>query len=270
MNDKTVTQNIAKESLNKTLDEVLEILEADDGKTFEEKRDEVVNLLRADVTAELAGTLVDLAIAETEGSKIKDLFWSFGNIPLDDGRMVLRTPAEPDREGYIAIQKVYSPMRGMLKEKSFCDMIWKELNEDKSLMLSIEQSGQYIGYCGIKNTAQKPWEIAIELKPEWTGKGIGGLAITAMLNEIKRRLGKAEFRLRIEPSNYASQKLFEKLGAKPNGISELWIHDKEMLAKIEEENLNQIDEHLLKVAEKFHVEPRLLLSHVLEYTLLWE
>ena len=270
MNDQTVIQNIAKESLNKTLEEVLWLLEADDGKTFEEKREEAVRLLSEEAAPELAETLVDLASAEKEGAKMKAMFWGLGDVLLDNGRILLRKPTESDRDGYIAIQEAYNPMRKMLKEQSFCDMIWKEMNSDKSLMLSIEVNGEYIGYCGIKNTAQSPWEIAIELKPDWTGKGIGRLAIAAMLDEIKQRLGRAEYRLRTEPSNYASQKLFERLGAKPNGISELWIHDQETLTKIEEDNLSQINEDLLEVAAKFKVEPRLLLSHILEYTLLWD
>lgn len=269
MSEQTVTQNIAKESLNKTLDEVLELLEADDGKSFEEKKDAAISLLRKETNPELANTLVALAVSDTEGAKIKDIFWNCGNIFCDNGRIVLRKPEEPDYEDYISIQKAYNPMRGMLKEKPFCDMIWRELNEDKSLILSIERDGVYVGYCGIKNTAQTPWEIVIELKPDWTGKGIGGIAITAMLQEISSRLKRSEFRLRIEPSNHASQKLFERLGAIPNGISELWIHDKETLEKIEEGNFHQINAQLLEVAKKFQVEPRQLLSHVLEYTLLW-
>ena len=63
---------------------------------------------------------------------------------------------------------------------------------------------------------------------------------------------------------------FEKIGATPNGISELWIHDRDTLSKFEDDNLQQIDAHLIKVAEKFNVSPRNLLSHVLEYTLLWK
>lgn len=31
---------------------------------------------------------------------------------------------------------------------------------------AIQHSVGYIGYCGIKNTAQQPWEIAIELLPQ--------------------------------------------------------------------------------------------------------
>lgn len=123
MSEQTVTQNIAKESLNKTLDEVLELLEADDGKSFEEKKDAAISLLRKETNPELANTLVALAGSDTEGANIKDIFWNCGNIFCDNGRIVLRKPEEPDYEDYISIQKAYNPMRGMLKEKSFCDMI---------------------------------------------------------------------------------------------------------------------------------------------------
>lgn len=49
----------------------------------------------------------------------------------------------------------------------------------------------------------------------------------------------------------------------------LWIHDQEMLRQCEEDNLHHIDDNIIAVAEKFGVEPRKLLSHVLEYTLKW-
>ena len=78
-----------------------------------------------------------------------------------------------------------------------------------------------------------------------------------------------EYRIRIEPTNYASQRLFEKLGAVPNGISELWLHKPEDLDELERDNESLIDDALMAVAEKFSVEPRALLSHVLEYKLIW-
>lgn len=90
-----------------------------------------------------------------------------------------------------------------------------------------------------------------------------------MMDAISSRLGVSEFRVRIDPGNQASQKLFEKLGAEPNGISEFLIHDQAVLEKVEEENLHLIDEHLIVLAAKFGVEPRNLLSHVLEYTLIY-
>ena len=82
-------------------------------------------------------------------------------------------------------------------------------------------------------------------------------------------LGINQFRVRIDPGNHASQKMFEKLGAIPNGISEFLIHDKATLEKCEEGNLHLIDADTISLAEKFGVEPRKLLSHILEYSLPW-
>ena len=160
-------------------------------------------------------------------------------------------------------------MKSMLKEESYCDMIWNEHLEPKALMLTITKAGTYIGYCGIKNTTQKPWEIAIELLPQWTNRGIGRIAIPAMMAAIYERLNEMEYRVRIDPGNVPSQKLFEKLGAVPNGISEFLIHDQDSLKKVEEDNLHLIDEDTITLAAKFGVEPRALLSHVLEYTLIY-
>lgn len=44
-----------------------------------------------------------------------------------------------------------------------------------------------------------------------------------MLTELKERLNVNEFRIKVEPDNYAGQKLFEKLGAVPYGITEFMI-----------------------------------------------
>ena len=137
-------------------------------------------------------------------------------------------------------------------------------------MLTIRKDGAYVGYCGIKSTAEENWEIAIELLPQWTNQGIGFTAITAMMDAIATRLGVSRFRVRIDPGNRASQKLFEKLGAQPNGISEFLIHDQAALEKVEEDNLHFIDENLIALAAQFDVEPRKLLSHVLEYTLTYQ
>ena len=74
---------------------------------------------------------------------------------------------------------------------------------------------------------------------------------------------------KIDAENYASQRLFEKLGATPYGIAEHMLHKEEDIIRCEEENLDEIDDKLIQLAEKFGVEPRKLLSHVLEYELNW-
>ena len=137
-------------------------------------------------------------------------------------------------------------------------------------MLSIVKDGEYIGYCGIKNIAQPVWEIAIELLPEWTRHGIGYVTLSAMLNEMRSRLGVTKYIVRIEPANLASQKLFEKLGARPCGIADLWFQEETTIKRCEESGLHLIDDNMIEVAKRFHVEPRQLLSHVLEYELIWD
>ena len=62
-------------------------------------------------------------------------------------------------------------------------------------------------------------------------------------------------------------KMEHKIGAVPNGLSTFWLYDEELIRECEENNMHLIDEQICKVAEKFEVEPRCLLSHVLEYKL---
>ena len=269
MDKETFADYAVKNAIEETLQEALAILDADDGKTFEEKKEALIKHLEKHREPILADTLADCAIADTIGQQIKDSFWNFGEITCSDPSIILSKVSDADRAGYMEIQKEYSTMKSMLKEQIYCDMLWNELVQPKALMLTISKDGNYVGYCGIRNTAEKPWEIAIELLPQWTQKGIGAIAISGMLDAIKTRLDISEFRARIDPSNHSSQKLFEKLGAKPNGISEYLIHNQAKLDQCEEDNLHLIDESLINLAAKFNVEPRRLLSHVLEYAMTW-
>lgn len=251
--------------------EVLEIFEADDGRPFEEKRKAALNHLRGIIESPLSETMVNPTTgADINGAQIKERFWSFGNAIHADCGIVLREVEECDRAGYLGLQREYSVTRSMLNEESYCNMVWNEHVGNKTLALSIVKDGNYVGYCGINNVTRKPWEIAIDLQPEWTNKGIGGLAVAAMLDAVKERLSVTEYKVKIDPVNYASQKLFERMGAVPDRIAELYLHDAESIERCEEENLHLIDEALISVAEKFSVEPRKLLSHVLEYTLIWK
>lgn len=129
-------------------------------------------------------------------------------------------------------------------------------------MLSIAKDGEYVGYCGIRDLSKEPWEIAIELLPKWLHQGIGFAVISTMLDALKEQLSADNFRVRIEPTHFASQRLFEELGAKPNGTSKFPLH-------IDESDLSLTDDAFIAVAKKFDVEPRNLLNHVLEYTLCW-
>lgn len=201
------------------------------------------------------------------GSRMKAIFWNQGEeIPVTDG-IILRDVKESDRPFFVKLQHQYSIIKSMLKDDSTLELLWKEHISYKTLMCTIENNGTYVGYCGIKNLGSEEWEIAIEILEEWTNRGIGYAAVNAMIQEIKKRTGVSEFRVLIDPENYASQKLFEKLGAVPNGISEFMLHQKEDIEHCENDNLDSIDDRLIENARKFNVEPRRLLSHVLEYKL---
>ena len=269
MDNSEITKNVKKNSINMVLQEALDILDADDGKSFEEKRDAVIQRLTQKDDTELSRLLVERAIADKEGAEIKTSFWGSGTlIPVSE--TIFLRPVQPcDHEIFDTLQKANPLIQSMEDKEPFLDLVWREHNEDKSLMMSIVMDRDYIGYCGIKNTAQPIWEIAIELLPEWTKHGIGFLALTAMLDEMKSRLGVSKYIVRIEPANMASQKLFEKLGARPSGIVDLWFNEQTTLKKCEEAGLHLIDDDMIEVAKKFNVEPRKLLSHVLEYELLW-
>ena len=95
------------------------------------------------------------------------------------------------------------------------------------------------------------------------------MTLSTMLNEMESRLGVTKYIVRIEPANLASQKLFKKLGARPCGIADLWFQEETTIKRCEEAGLHLIDNHMIEVANKFQVEPRELLSHVLEYELIW-
>ena len=270
MGSNTVKTRSMQQSMDSFLQDTLDILEADDGKSFEEKKAVLLRMLTDKQDSLLAKKVVDIAIAENSASQIRESFWGFGDeIELPNG-ITLRKVSESDRDGFITLQRIYSPTPAMLEQEAYQNMIWSEHTEQKSLMLSIDKNGDYAGYCGIQDLSKKVWEISIELLPANTNQGIGFDAISATLSELRKRLGVFEYRVRIEPTNHASQRLFEKLGAIPNGISELWVHDQEDLKQLENDSMHLIDEALISVAKKFAVEPRTLLSHVLEYKLTWQ
>ncbi len=196
-------------------------------------------------------------------------FWRSGEI-IAANRLTLRKRLPADKENFFKLKRCYSSLSSRATDESSLNKLWEVHTRDVVLPFTIEQNGEYLGYCEINDTTQLPWELSIELLPQKTRQGIGAAALRAMLDEIKLRLGITEFRVRIDPNNVASQRLFEKLGAVPNGLSVPLPLDPELLERVEQKNFHFINDHTLALAQKFGVEPRKLLSHVLEYKLVWK
>ena len=217
----------------------------------------------------LAERILKTASNDEIGKNLKDKFWRYGEITRKHDAIQIRKVMDSDKDKYIDLQKETSVVKSMLQEKAYQNMLWKEHIQDKSLMFTIEVDGEYAGFCGINNLALENWEIAIELLKNYRNRGVGYIAVGIMLTEIKTRLGVKDFRVKIDSDNNASQRLFEKLGATPYGIAEFMLHKEEDILRCEEENINEINDRLIQTAKKFSVEPRKLLSHVLEYDLNW-
>ena len=269
MGEKNLSQKSMKICMEDTVQKVIDIFEVDDGRSFVEKKKEVIAYLQTQEDTLLAERVLRTAINDETGKKIKERFCNSGNISQSDTHVQIRCVKEIDKEKFLELQEETCIMRSMLKEESYRIMLWNEHIQDKSMMFTIEVDEEYAGYCGINNLSRDNWEIAIELLKKFHNKGVGYTALSIMLSEIKSRLGVEKFRVKIDADNYASQRLFEKLGAIPYGIAEHMLHKEDDIIRCEEENLDAIDERLEQIAEQFGVEPRKLLSHVLEYELNW-
>lgn len=267
MSNNTVIDNVKRAMAKAMISEILRMIDSNESETI--TPEEIVAHLNQFMAESPTEKVEKVAKDDAAGLEIKKWFWSFGNISCKNGELLLRDVLDGDKDGYLQLQREYSSLRSLLQEERYCTRIWNDHIDNNSLILSIVKDGEYVGYCGIKDLSKEQWEIAIELLPKWTHQGIGSAVIPAMLDAINEHLGMVDFRVRIDPANFASQGFFEKLGAKPNGISKFILQNEDEIRQCEETNLHLIDAALIEVAEKFHVEPRKLLSHVLEYTLHW-
>ncbi len=72
----------------------------------------------------------------------------------------------------------------------------------------------------------------------------------------------------MEVDNLPSQKYFEQLGAKLAGMCDSAVlKTDEEKKRFEERNLDLIDAHMVELAGRLGIDPRALLSHLLDYQL---
>lgn len=201
----------------------------------------------------------------------KSILPSRGKFLAENEKVVLRAVSNKDYEDYIKVSYECAIMRSAFKENSFKKDLWESFLSDAAANYSIfdKATEKYVGYCGIKNINVENWELVIELLKVYRYQGYGYHALVAMLNALTALTGKTIYRSRVDSDNYASQSLMRKIGAKPNGISEMLIHG-EALHKFQEENQNLIDDKLRKLAKEFNVAPIDLIGHVLEFRIEWK
>lgn len=189
--------------------------------------------------------------------------------------VIIRPPKPSDADFYVNLRAAYSLMyRGILKTSKDKDinnaLLHDDLCKPQSFYCIIEDAttGGPAGYIGIKDTGIDAWEIAIELEEKHTRRGLGPQSIRLFLNEVHRITGHEEFRAVVETDNTPSQKCFERLGARLVGLVNspiLKLEDEKR--RFEDTHLDLIDDNLIALAARLGVEPRVLLSHVLNYRL---
>lgn len=189
-----------------------------------------------------------------------------GELVAEGKRVLLKVIREEEREKYLSVSYEYSYMKGAYKDEQFRNSTWKEFITDSSFVCSIydKESGEYVGYCSIKDITKSDWELAIELKPEECHKGYGTEALPLLMQAVHELTGKPYFRARVEIDNHASQGLMKKLGARENGISEFLLHGDE-IEKFQEENKHMITDEIRAVAADFCMDAEDILGYVLEY-----
>ncbi len=206
-------------------------------------------------------------------TKDKAAGWDFSKektLPVfaRDEDVVLRPINSGDVDFYIGITTQYTSVyREVIREDVHRkeSLFLLDLCHPESFYCVIEVDGIPAGYLGIKDTRADVWEIAIELDRGYTGRGYGPESIKLFLNEVSRISGKTKFSALVETDNVPSQHCFEKLGELYGLHNAGTLQRSEDKALFEEKHLDLIDENMRSLAERLGVEPRKLLSHVLEY-----
>ena len=122
MDSEKMASFAAKAEMDTMLQTVLELMDSDDGKDFEEKRKEAIEFLSQKKSRNVAEILVDLAIDDQTGKEIASS-WAAGQPIQIKDELILRAANPSDRETFLEIQRIYSPMRSMLQEGAYCDMV---------------------------------------------------------------------------------------------------------------------------------------------------
>ena len=153
------------------------------------------------------------------------------------------------------------------KEAEYWEKLWEDTRADHEFDVSIirKSDGIFVGYIGIKNTRNELWEIAIELLDEYTSMGYGTSAMTVFMQKVAEITDKKEFQVKVELDNTICQRMLGHHNAELIGICDYVFNDEKDAADFETENLDLIDDNMVALANKLKIEPRKLLSHVLEY-----
>lgn len=224
-------------------------------------------------------TFLENKIFSCHQSSENNGFWDFSkekslSVFAEDGVLELRPMTEDYYNMYTKTRAKYFSTGEFYLNPKNKKYILEEFNQEKALFMAVirKSDNKYIGYVGLKDTSKNLWEFCIELLPQYCRQGYGYSATKTFLKRVSEitRNPSQQFMALVEVDNIASQKLMLKLGGRLIDIYDVVFHNEEKAEKFEDEHLSEITEHMIKLADELMIEPRKLLSHVLDYRLFAE
>lgn len=184
---------------------------------------------------------------------------------------LLRAVSEDQKDYMLRVSYECSFCKHEFENDTYRKYLWEEFVSENAAnyCIYINDTKEFIGYCGIKDLTREIPELAIELLSKYRNHGYGFLALSLLMDQFSVITGEKIFRTRVEVDNYASQSLHRKLGAVPNGFSEFLLHGEDLI-RYQNENRYLIDDNIRKLAVDFGVDPIEILGHVLEYKIEWK
>ncbi len=235
----------------------------EEAKAIKKRVREIIDNLLDKTEAMLDRTNRDDGITEWDFSRERkeELF-------AEDDVIKLRPFQTKDKDIYITLEKENIKLHPTgTEEEKFWEEVWEETKFLKRLpmVVVLKESDTFIGYIGLKNSKRRLWEIEIELLEKYHCQGYGTRAVSLFLKRLYEITGKQEYQFKVEIDTLKCQGMLRHFDAKLVGMENLFFNNEEDAWKFEEEHLEEIDEHMEKVAALLNVEPRKMLSHVLDY-----
>lgn len=267
--DKAVKKKLQKfyDEYLDALPELLERLKAVDEENTE-GREEIEKLIKnkLDVASEKLNEYV--RIPDGNG-------WNFEKereeaIFAENETITLKPLKEEYYDLYLKTRACYAdPKFCTFTDPEYREVYLKQITENNTFFVAITRKSDsaYLGYIGLKDTSANLWEFCVELLPGYCNVGYGYDAVKLFLKRVSEVTGNEnqQFMALVEVDNIPSQKLMLKLGGRLIDIYDYTFHDEALAESFEEEHLGEITEHMIELAEELMVEPRKLLSHVLDY-----
>ena len=91
------------------------------------------------------------------------------------------------------------------------------MHSEDEMAILLGENDEWCGYCTVFYKENDIPELAINLRPEYQGRGIGAEALRQMMSYVREKQGFKRFVVKTKKTNIRFQRMCEKLGAEFEG-----------------------------------------------------